>query len=286
MDKISVINILKQAEFTSEFITYSKKHFHSDYKKKFTNPFEEYYLDNPIIHLNQEQRVNEALAQLVCLRNYYISKEIPLVHLYASIYDLSYRLDRYNKNYGMYGLSDHDVRWLTPVYRAKIFDLGSLRFEISGFSSEEIERKDDDYMPLSRKWKSKFPEGTSIITIHILKDTDFRADKIEESFRKATAFFAKYFPNHAYDVFVCRTWLLYGPTMDLLGGDSNIASFYKRFEIIAENKNTKQALDRIYGTSDVDVIDSLDKHSSLAKIAYKNLDKLGVAAGVVQKNIY
>lgn len=286
MDKSSLINILKQSKFSSEFISYTNDSLPSDYKKMFRNPFEEDYLDNPMMNLDPKQRLNEALTQLICLKNYYINNDISLSYFYDSIYDLSYRLERYYKNHGIYGLSDHDVRWLTPLFRANIFDLGSLRFEISGFSNQEIERSGYQCMPLSQKWKSQFPEGTPIITIHILKDTDFRPEKLDESFRIAVAFFGKHFPNHNYNVFVCRTWLLYGPTGYLLGKDSNIVSFSKRFEIIAENNNTKQALDRIYGTSDIDLIESMDKHSSLAKTAYKHLNKLGVAAGIIYKNTY
>lgn len=284
MDKSRIIHILKEANFSSKCVTYTKTHFPSHYKRRFTQPFAANYLDNPILKLDQKARVNEVLAQLICLQEQYTNKGIPIVHLYDSIYDLNYRLERYYKKHGMYGLSDHDLRWLTPIYQAKIFDLGSLRFEIAGFSNEEIERSADDYMPLAQEWKSRFPEGTPIISVHILKDTDFRPHKIEASFRMAVNFFKQYFPNHAYDVFVCRTWLLYGPTMELLGEDSNIVSFAKRFEIIAEHTNTKQALNRIYGTSELDRIESLDKHSSLAKTAYKNLDKLGVATGIVYKS--
>jgi hypothetical protein len=77
--------------------------------------------------------------------------------------------------------------------------------------------------------------------------------------------------------------MLYPPTQDILPPDSNITSFANRFEIIATNHNTKQALDRIYETSDMEEIEQMEKHSSLAEVAYKNLDKLGVAAGVIYK---
>lgn len=235
------------------------------------------------MNLNPHNRVIETLAQLIPLRSYYVSKGIPLNRLYESVYDLSYRLERYYQSHADYGLSDRDVRWLSPLYKAKIFDLGSLRFEISGFYTKEIERSGYDYMPLIPGSKDLLPEGTAILTIHILKDTDFRPDKIDESFDKAVHFFDAYFPDHNYHAFICRTWLLYGQTRELLGKNSNIISFSKRFKIIADNKNTKQALDRIYGASELDVIKQKDKRSSLEKVAYKNLDKLGVAAGVIFK---
>ena len=70
---------------------------------------------------------------------------------------------------------------------------------------------------------------------------------------------------------------------NLLGTQSNIVSFAKRFQIIALNQNKKQALDRIYGTSDLAKIRQLPKKSRLAEKAYKNLDRLGVAAGIIPK---
>ena len=283
MNKKIIIDILKRSKFSSEFIRYVDNNFPENYKMMFNKPYHMDYLENPIMDLEPQERLMESLAQLISLKEYYVDKGIPLVHLYKSVYDLSYRVERYYKNYGVYGLSDWDVRWLSSLYRGNIFDLASLRFEISSFSNKEIERSDYQYMFLDQKWKDRFPEGTPIITIHIQKDTDFRPGKIDESFSMAREFFKSYFPEHDYEVFVCRTWLLYGPTRDILGKDSNIASFSKLFKIIAENQNTKQALERIYGTDDLEAIEQMYKNSSLAKVAYKNLDKLGVAAGIIYK---
>src|SRR5690625_7818767 len=104
----------------------------------------------------------------------------------------------------MYGLSERDIRWLSPLYRADIFDLGSLRFEISNFSYDEIVRSDYEYMPLNQKWKNRFPEGTPVITIHILKDTEFRPDKFNQDLAEALNFFERYVSKHTYDAFVYR----------------------------------------------------------------------------------
>ncbi len=281
--KNEIIDILKNADFTQEFITYVENNFKEDYQVKFNKPYDKEVEANPLLALSAQKRLIESLAQLISLKKYYLDREIPLHYFYESIYDLSYRLERYYKNEAVYGLSDRDLRWLVPLFKAEIFDLGSLRYQRFYFSNKEIERQTYDFMPLSDKWKAKFPEGTPVITIHILKDTNLAPDKIDESLELARCFFKKYFPEHNYEVFVCRTWLLYPPTRDILDADSNISAFSKRFEIIADNQNTKQALDRIYGTSDLEVIEKMEKVSSLEKTAYKNLDKLGVAAGIIYK---
>ncbi|MFA6863726.1 MAG: hypothetical protein WCS11_07550, partial [Dysgonamonadaceae bacterium] len=119
--------------------------------------------------------------------------------------------------------------------------------------------------------------------VHIATDADLRPEKIDESLNLAHDFFSTYFPEHKYTVFTCRTWMIYPPTQEILPPDRNITAFANRFEIIATNQNTKQALDRIYETSDLTEIERMEKPSSLAKVAYKNLDKLGVAAGVIPR---
>ncbi len=281
--KKAIIDILKEADFSENFINYLNNNFPDNYVSKFKKPFYYEIEENPLLDLSPKKRLFEAIFQLVELKKYYQDKEIPLHHLYESIYDLSYRLERYYTNEKIYGLSDRDLRWLTPLFRAEIFDLGSLRFQRYWFTNKEIERESYDYMPLADKWKKLYPEKTPVIMIHILKDTDFRPEKIDEALNLARDFFEKYFSEHKYDVFICRTWLLYPDTRDILGPDSNISSFSKRFKIFASNQNTKQALDRIYGTSDLDAINKMEKNSSLQKIAYKHLDKLGVAAGLIYK---
>lgn len=281
--KNEILKIVKNSNFSKGLIAYIESSFPVGYTMKFKQPYFMDYLDNPIMNLEPQERALESLAQLIPLEELYKNKGIPLHYLYKSIYDLNYRLERYCEDQGTYGLSERDIRWLGPLFKAEIFDLGSLRFQISVFSFKEIERSDYDAMPLDQKYKDGFPEGTPIITLHILKDTDFKPEKIDESFKLAREFFQAYYKEHDFKVFVCRTWLLYGPTRDILGNSSNIASFSTRFEIIAENQNVKQALDRIYGTDDLDAIKHMDKNSSLAKVAYKHLDKLGVAAGIIYK---
>lgn len=281
--KSVIIEILKQANFSAEFIDYIENKFPENYPEKFKQPYHNSIEDNPLLYLSPSERLFSSLAELLNVKDYYVNKGIPLQYLYESIYDLSYRIERYFDNNGIYGLSERDLRWLAPLFKAEIFDLGSLRFQRIWFSFKDIEREGYDFMLLSDKWKTRFPEGTPAIEIHIQTDTDFSKDKIDEAFALARDFFERYFSEHEYEVFICRTWLLYPKTRDILSADSNIASFSKRFEVIAMHQNTKQALDRIYGTNDMADIAVMEKNSSLAEVAYRNLDKLGVAAGIIYK---
>ena len=100
----------------------------------------------------------------------------------------------------------------------------------------------------------------------------------------ANDFFTTFFPEHNYNIFTCRSWMLFSPTQDLLPPDSKIKAFADYFEIIATNQNSKQALERIYGTNNLKKIEQQEKQTSLAKTAYKNLNKLGGAIGIILKD--
>src|SRR5690625_3400251 len=163
MNKNNIVNILKQSIFSSEFINYIENNIPENYNKKFNNPYYMNYLGNPLLDLSPEKRLIESLAQLISLKKHYTTKGIPLVHLYESIYDLSYRLERYYKKHGIYGLSERDIRWLSPLYRADIFDLGSLRFEISNFSLKKLNEVITSICLLTKSGRTDFPRALQLL---------------------------------------------------------------------------------------------------------------------------
>ena len=281
--KNKIIETLTKAHFTKDFIEYIRSEFPDDFTPLIEEPYQYDFPDNPLLDLSVKDKVFTLIYELIPLKNIFDSRDIPDRIFYDSLDDISYRINRYYEINGIYGVTDRDTLWLRFIYKGEIFDLGSLRFQKFHFSNAEIERQDYDYMPFSDEMKRRFPEGEPIINVHIQTDADLRPEKIDESFKLAHDFFTTYFPEHIYTVFTCRTWMLYPPTQDILPPDSNITSFANRFEIIATNQNTKQALDRIYETSDMTEIKKMEKPSRLAKVAYKNLDKLGVAAGVIPR---
>lgn len=275
-----IVDILRQSGFDESFINYVRERSLSHHSY-IVNPYQYDFPDNPLIDISPTKRVLVLLNDLLRLKEKYDEKGVSVNIFYDSLADLQYRIDRYYTTQGVYGLSDRDILWLRFIFREEIYDLGSLRFQKTYFSYAEIERTGYDFMPLSTEMKNRFAEGIPIINVHIMKDTDLSPKSVEESFQLALTFFKKYFPNHRYTLFTCRTWMLYKPMQKLLSDDSNIVKFANKFEIIASNRNSKQALDRIYETSDLDEIVKMRKTSSLAQVAYKNIDLLGVAAGVI-----
>ena len=281
--KKKIIEIVTNARFNNKFVEYIRSEFPEDFAPLIAEPYQYDFPDNPLLDLSNRDRLFTLLYELIPLKSFFDSKNIPNNIFYDSLDDLNFRINRYYDTNDEYGVTERDVLWLRFIYKGEIFDLGSLRFQKFHFSYAEIERAGYDYMPLSDYMKKRFPEGVPIINVHIQTNTDLQPEKIEESFEMAHDFFTTYFPEHKYTFFTCRTWMLYPPTQEILPTNSNITAFANRFDIIATNQNAKQALDRIYGTSDMAVIKAMDKPSSLAKMAYKNLEKLGVAAGVISR---
>ncbi len=234
--KSEIIDILTKANFDKPFIQYVRDDFPEDFTPLIEQPYQYEFPNNPLVDLSVKERLFTLLYELIPLQEYFSRKNIPAQVFYNSIQDLNFRVNRYFRSHNEYGLSERDALWIRFMYKGEMFDLGSLSFQKFHFSYTEIERTDYDYMPLSEEMKQRFPEGEPVINVHIATDADLRPQKIDESFNLAHDFFTTYFPEHAYTVFVCRTWMLYPPTQDLLPSDSNITAFANRFEIIATNQ--------------------------------------------------
>lgn len=228
-----------------------------------------------------DEVVLDVFNRLKSLHKTYMAHDISHNIFKHSINDLEKRLLNNLKIYQILTLKEKEMKWVNMVLDFKIFKLGSLRFQYFPMDYQEIERDSFDAMPLDEKTKSVFYEGRPLINVHIETGTDLSEASVSDAFKQAHLFFSRVFKDVTFDGFVCRTWLLYPDTLTLLSPSSNIYKFAKRFEIIAQNQATYQALERVYGTKDLKKIKKLPKENSLEKTIYKNLDKLGVAFGFI-----
>ena len=132
-----------------------------------------------------------------------------------------------------------------PVHRDG-FALGSFRFEDEeGSFVAEFTETDDAYIgyPYDEKgyvckqkvtlkkseWHEKLMPGDPVINLHIPSGVPFTPEALDETDAKIRAFLAKYYPEYKYRAFFCGSWLLDPQIGDLLGEDSNIAKFGRRF---------------------------------------------------------
>ena len=246
--------------------------------KQFLNTIE---FDQKIIKSLEtaDTRVLNVIDKLQQLQKTYQDKGLSNSFFIQSIYDIERRLLINLNQHNKLTLFDREMKWVNMILDFKIFKIGSLRFQLFPMHYEEIIRSGKDYMPLSDLMRRRFPPNLPLINIHIEKETDLSHEAVESSIQQARHFFSEVFPNYKFEGFVTRTWLIYPGIISLLEPTSNIYKFAHRFEIIATNQATYQALSRVYATEDLETIKNLPKKTSLEKSIYQNLDRLGVAFG-------
>lgn len=132
-----------------------------------------------------------------------------------------------------------------PVHKSG-FPLGSFRCEDEegSFFADFVET-DDAYigypydenglickekvtLPKS-EWREKLVPGDPVVNLHIPSGVPFTPEALDETDEKIREFLAKYYPEYKYRAFYCGSWLLDPQLGDLLGEDSNIARFGRRF---------------------------------------------------------
>ncbi len=90
-----------------------------------------------------------------------------------------------------------------------------------------------DKVSLSKnEWTKMLSHGDSVLSLHIPSKTSFSPKDIDETLEEAKVFIKKYFPDFNYKAVVCYSWLLDPQLEQLLGSDSNIVKFGKRFNRI------------------------------------------------------
>jgi len=130
------------------------------------------------------------------------------------------------------------------------FPLGSFRFEDEegSFVAEFAETADayigypydeNGYvckekvtLPKS-EWHEKLMPGDPIVNLHIPSGVPFTPDALDETDVKIREFLAKYYPEYKYRAFYCGSWLLDPQLGTLLGEESNIARFGRRFNPVS-----------------------------------------------------
>ncbi|MDD4606183.1 MAG: acyltransferase domain-containing protein, partial [Dysgonamonadaceae bacterium] len=170
--KTEIIEIITKANFNKAFIQYIKNEFPADFTPLIEQPYQYEFPNNPLLDLSVKDRLFTLVYELIPLKEYFDSKNIPSQIFYDSIQDLNFRVTRYYDLHGEYGLSERDALWIRFMYKGEMFDLGSLSFQKFHFSYAEIERADYDYMPLSEEMKQRFLEGEPVINVHIATDAD------------------------------------------------------------------------------------------------------------------
>lgn len=123
--------------------------------------------------------------------------------------------------------------------------------EVSGFpavngsfSSERVTLPLDQYEKFLEK-------GDDMLIIHIPAGRKLEIPACLESFSRAREFFRKYRPELKIKGFMCQSWLLDHRLQNYLDDSSNIIQFQKLGLLYPFPNQSREALDRVFGTEEI-----------------------------------
>jgi len=165
-----------------------------------------------------------------------------------------------------------EVGWLKNHLRGTLFKLGRLQFNMG---------KAEHTIPARN-----ILGGDRVMEVHIPEEGPLLPDAVDESFRMADSFFAKYFPDFRYEFYTCHSWLLDPGLKELLKPSSNILQFQKRFEL-AQKDESYLMLRYLFrwNTTRLNLTDFVPKSSFAAKVKEQVLSgrKFYEVTGVIAK---
>ena len=222
-----------------------------------------------------------AVITFILLQKYddYKSLDIDDTIIFDTFRDVSLRAKLYYPRTGKIGITKEDVIWFRHIINTVIFKIGTLQYQPFKMLYLDEETIGEPYMSFTPEQKEKLPAGTPVINCHVPYGADLNPEVVEQSFNDAVRFFRKYFPDIQYTAFLCYSWLLYPAMITILGSNSNIKQFAKRFDVIGFCDDPEQAIENLFENGKK----ILQPNSSfLQRVAVDNIKMFGFACGIIQ----
>ncbi len=246
----------------------------SFYEKEAKNAYSGEIPDYPITKRCPLERLVILCCCIPAIKQRYISAGVPADVTDTTLDDIRLRAGLYWEKTKKVGLSKDDSLWFRHLYFAEIVQFGSLQFQPMSMIYLDKEGCGEDFMTFGGWDKTKLPQDTPVINVHIPARADLTPGAVNYAFTEAANFFA---PKAGW--FVCYSWLLYPPTREFLAEESNIYSFAENFQIIGLAGDPWEGIHRIYGKK-FRRKGEYPQNTSLQRSALGNFSKLGEACGV------
>ncbi len=168
------------------------------------------------------------LAVLPHIRRWHQERGVPDDVSWATLADLGRHVARFRRRYGVSGLDS--AGWLRLHFSGGIYALGRLQFNLfrirtCGGGPRFWYQPDD-----ARASEPGFRPGDPVLGMHIPESGPLDPDACDESVRRASSFFPRYFPEHRFGIITCTSWLLDEQLAHYLPAESNIVRFQNRFQ--------------------------------------------------------
>lgn len=249
------------------------------YEKYYANAYLGTAPDFPICSRSPLERLVLLCRKLTDVERHFQVRCIPREIYLSTISDLSLRLELYQQRTKRLGLSKDDVIWFRHLVHGHMFKLHSLQFQLFHMVYLDAEGCGEDYMTFDPAQKVLLPPGTPVLNVHVQKGADLSFEAVEQSFYMARTFFPRYFPEHGTQAFLCYSWLLYPGLQDLLCSQSHILQFARRFQVIGQARDSREAIRRIYGKRYPRLAD-YPQGTTLQRKALGHFSLLGEACGI------
>ena len=154
---------------------------------------------------------------------------------YASLSDLPEKTKECRHVYGVCGVFS---RWFFLFFDLKVFCLGRLYYEITGFEADSF---CSHGLQLQR--------GDPVLSCHIPAKGKLTEEALLASLQQAYSFLGHLFPGTVMPV-VCRSWLLWPPyDQKVFPQEGNLHRFVKQFSILGTESTGQQFPDcwRVFG---------------------------------------
>jgi len=220
-----------------------------------------------------------AVVTVLLIRKYDAYRAIGVSEriIFDTFQDVPLRADLYRRQHGRIGLSEDDVIWFRHLMNICIFQIGVLQFQKFEMIYLDEATIGEAYMKFSVQQKQVLPNGTPVINCHIQKNADLRPSMVKHSFEEAKRFFTETSPSVEYQAFLCYSWLLYPPMLQMLSPTSNIRQFAEHFTIIGACADSEQAMENLFPA----IPPGTDHNpTSLQKLAKAHPERFGFGCGI------
>jgi len=164
---------------------------------------------------------------------------------------------------GARNYENEDEAWIAELFEADSYWEGYPYGEDGLVKSEKIKLNKNE-------WEIAMPKGAPIVSLHISPGAKLAPEIVDETLRETKEFLNKYFPDYEYKGFTCSSWICNPNLGKLIGEDTNIAKFSRRFKPLASKSNGKSVFSFVFLKADDNFeIEDLPENTSLERALKK-----------------
>lgn len=115
-------------------------------------------------------------------------------------------------------------------------------------------------------WRKILSKGDPVVALHIPAGGNFDPQTIDDSLEKIREFLRTYYSDYPYQAFACNSWLMNPKLTELLGENSNISNFCRRFMPVTRKLDGQDVFAFVFLQKDGEVnLNALPEDTSLRR---------------------